>query len=93
MCSGIVNAYSDMALDNSLSTSNGYPIDQWPQYFGPNQEWMLVAAGDGPARDGFIFNQLSGGSLNDPASNAVDTNFVGQQPTHHVGLRPAGQRQ
>jgi hypothetical protein len=50
-CSGIVNAYSGMALDNSLSTSNGYSIDQWPQYFGPNQEWVFMAAGDGPPRD------------------------------------------
>ena len=47
-CSGIVNAYSGMALDNSLSTSNGSVIDQWPQYFGPNQEWVLLAAGNLP---------------------------------------------
>jgi hypothetical protein len=65
-CSGIVNAYSGMALDNSLSTSNGSPIVQMPQSPGAtNQEWVFM-----PTRDVYqatynIVNAASGDSLND----------------------------
>jgi hypothetical protein len=65
--SGIVNAYSGEALDNSLSTSDGYVIDQWPFYGGPNQEWRFIEAGDAPPATYNIFNAAIGLSFEDPA--------------------------
>jgi hypothetical protein len=76
-CSGIVNAYSQMALDNSLSTSNGYPIDQWPYYGGSNQEWVLLAAADAPPGRYNIVNANSDAPLNDPASQNPNLPFGG----------------
>ena len=55
----IVNASSGLAVDNSISTSNGTAIDQWQPYGGANQQWVLLA-GDAPARQTYLTNASSG---------------------------------
>ena len=42
----IINAYSRLALDNSFSTTNGQPIDQFQVTGTVNQQWVLLPAGN-----------------------------------------------
>ena len=59
----IVNRYSGQALDISGgSTSDGGSVIQWPYHSGTNQQWSLIATGDGYD---YIQNLNSGKVLDD----------------------------
>ena len=68
----IVNAYSGMVLgDPGYSTGNGTDLIQWQWNGGLNQQWTLLAAGNGPAVTNYVDNAATGLVLDDPTSRPV----------------------
>ena len=62
----IINAYSRLALDNSFSTTNGQPIDQFQVTGTVNQQWVLLPAGNAVSlAQGAIVNAQNFTSIHD----------------------------
>ena len=80
----IINAYSRMALDNSNSTTNGQPIDQF-QFTGTfNQQWVLLPANAVIPAPGAI--------INDADPHVYQRHQRHRRPDRPVELPPAGRR-
>ena len=80
-----------------VSTSNGTHIIQYPSNTGPNQQWILLAAGNVPAQSYNVQNAVTNLVLDDPRSsnsNGTDINSTSSTggPTRR-GDYPAGRRQ
>ena len=81
----IINAYSRLALDNSYSTTNGQPIDQFQVTGTLNQQWVLLPAGNAAF--------LAPGVLSQRAKlHAYQRHQRRRRPDRPVEHHPAGRR-
>jgi Ricin-type beta-trefoil lectin domain-like len=62
----ISNESGGMVLDNPAGTErSGTQMIQWQWHGGANQQWTLLAAGDGPAVTYHVWNAANGDLLGD----------------------------
>ena len=69
----LVNAQFGLVLgDPGDSDSNGTGLVQWQWTGDPDEQWTLVAAGDGPTVKSYIDNAATGLVLDDPRSSTSE---------------------
>jgi hypothetical protein len=91
----IVNEASGKVLDNSLSTINGTPIDQWQLYGGSNQQWNLVPLPNGTyeiqnAQSGMALTATSGSEGYSIVQDQWLGGYLTQEWTVYLGAGQVG---
>jgi hypothetical protein len=78
----IQNEASHLVLDNSLSTSDGTPIDQFQSYGGPNQQWQVEQQPNGTD---VIVKAYSQKALEDPETGNDENGIQMEQSQFNGG--------